>query len=101
MRYRNLLLVCGIVLASAGGATASPLLHWEFDQVQTGNTTPDASGNHYTGNLIGPDSSDLVPGAAGNALRFQGDTSNYDRVELPDASAGALDATFTQFTVSM
>jgi hypothetical protein len=94
-------------------------------------TTPDSSGNftstpgtvnavlgHGT-NTPGTDFPILVPGPvanlaagvmsrnAGSAMNFPGNpaigniASNIERVEIADASAGALDAAFTNFTVAL
>jgi hypothetical protein len=96
-----------------------------------GQTTPDSSGNftstagtinavlgHGT-NTPGTDFPNLIPGQVSNlpaevmsrnpnsAMNFPGNpatgniSSNIERVEIADASAGALDATFSNFTVAM
>ena len=99
MRRDALLLILATILATmAQPASAALLLHWKFDEVSGGNTTPDSSGNDYTGNLVGINDTDLEPGVSGNALRFYADA---DRVELPDADGPKLDVPFTGFTASM
>jgi hypothetical protein len=97
----------------------------------SGQTTPDSSGNftstagtinavlgHGT-NTPGTDFPNLVSGPVANisagvmsrnpssAMNFPGNpasgsiSSNIERVEIADASAGALDATFSNFTVAL
>jgi hypothetical protein len=97
----------------------------------SGQTTPDSSGNfvstpgtinavlgHGT-NTPGTDFPNLIPGPVANlsagvmsrnpnsAMNFPGNpatgniASNIERVEIADASSGALDATFSNFTVAL
>ena len=88
-----------LVLVAPAGATE--LLHWTFDEVnvvmEPVYTTPDTSGNGYTGSLLGLSDADLETGATGSALRFSGDT-DLTLVELPDADSGDLDQAFTEMT---
>lgn len=60
--------------------------HWKFEEVNGTSpdfTTPDSTGNGYTGDLTGLTASDLVGGVDGNALDFTG-SGNYVTADLDD-----------------
>ena len=83
--------------SAGGGAEATLLVHYQFDQVDGGTTTPDASGNGLTSTLSGAVSTTPIAGQFVNALQFNGSGSN---ISVADESAGILNTTFAEFTVS-
>jgi hypothetical protein len=106
------------------------MVNYQFESVDgsppSGQTTPDSSGNFtstpgsinavlgYGTNTPGTNFPNLISGPVANigasvmsrnpnsAMNFPGGTStSFTRVEIADASSGALDASFSNFTVAL
>jgi large repetitive protein len=109
-------LVLGLAIAALAIAAqpsfGSLILHYQFETADGAvpQTTPDSSGNNLTGTMNGVATPGYPTVEAGpqpphagynpaNVMSFPGgNAGTSSRVEVPDASAGPLDAVFTQFS---
>ncbi|MFW5867100.1 MAG: LamG domain-containing protein [Armatimonadota bacterium] len=76
------LLISGLCICAACVQTPEPVAHWSMDEVAEG-AVADVSGNGHDATAHGADGAapEVIPGIAGNALRFHRDLEQYLLVE--------------------
>ena len=89
---KEVIIILAILGIWIGSASATMIGHWEFDEVSSGITPEEVSGND--GTLSG--SVTQVSGEIDGALYFPGQANNVDIGDV-----GAFDKAFTEFSVAM